>query len=146
ITASEHLAEIARRYCDRVMVVPMAVDAPASVVQIARRPGPLQLLWLGSRATQSYLDVIAPVLAELGRRRPDVMLRVVGHEPVEFGPLKVDFRKWSPQEQEAALRQCHVGLCPMPDTVWTRGKCPYKVLQYMAYGMPWVGSAVGENI
>jgi glycosyltransferase involved in cell wall biosynthesis len=65
---------------------------------------------------------------------------------MKFGALAVDFRPWSPDEQERALLECDIGLCPMPDTVWTRGKCPFKVLQYMAYGMPWVGSAVGENI
>src|SRR5690606_9907218 len=60
--------------------------------------------------------------------------------------LQVDFRQWSHAEQDTALSECHVGLCPMPDSLWTRGKCPYKVLQYMAAGMPWVGAGVGENL
>jgi glycosyltransferase involved in cell wall biosynthesis len=58
----------------------------------------------------------------------------------------VDYRPWSPQEQDLALRECDVGLCPMPRTRWTAGKSPYKVLQYMAHAMPWVGSAVGDNL
>jgi len=78
--------------------------------------------------------------------RPGVRLRLVGHEPIAFGGIEVDFRPWSPGEQDLALRECDIGLCPMPDTPWTRGKCPYKVLQYMAHAMPWVGSAVGENL
>jgi hypothetical protein len=73
-------------------------------------------------------------------------MRIVGHSPMACGDMKVDFRQWSLTEQDRALRECHIGLCPMPDTVWTRGKCPYKVLQYMAYAMPWVGDAVGENL
>jgi glycosyltransferase involved in cell wall biosynthesis len=106
----------------------------------------VQLLWLGSRSTQKYLREIAPALAEVGRLRPDARLRVVGHEEFAAAPLNVDFRRWSPGEQELALGECDIGLCPMPDTPWTRGKCPYKVLQYMAAGMAWVGSAVGENL
>jgi glycosyltransferase involved in cell wall biosynthesis len=96
--------------------------------------------------TQPYLEIIRPALEQVGRALSHVRLRLVAHEPMRFGALAVDFRRWSDSEQEQALRTCHIGLCPMPDTVWTRGKCPYKVLQYMAYGMAWVGSAVGENV
>jgi glycosyltransferase involved in cell wall biosynthesis len=106
----------------------------------------VQLLWLGSRSTQKYLREIGQALAEVGRLRPNARLRVVGHEEFAAGPLKVDFRRWSPGEQDQALGECDIGLCPMPDTPWTRGKCPYKVLQYMAASMAWVGSAVGENL
>ncbi|WP_428388115.1 hypothetical protein [Mucisphaera sp.] len=143
-TASEHLAGLARAYCGDVRVVPMAIDLPdEGVLPVSERPGPPTLLWLGSRATQPYLSLIRPALERLAGR---VVLRLIAHEPMRFGGLDVDFRRWSEVEQTAALRECHVGLCPMPDTAWTRGKCPYKVLQYMAYGMPWVGSAVGENL
>jgi len=85
-------------------------------------------------------------LGRVAGLRPGVRLRLVGHEPIAFGGIEVDFRPWSPGEQDLALRECDIGLCPMPDTPWTRGKCPYKVLQYMAHAMPWVGSAVGENL
>ncbi len=146
IAASDYLASMARPYCREVHVLPMGIDVPMTVPQVCQRPGPRQLLWIGSRATQPYLSIIASPLSQLGRRRSDVVLRLVAHEPADFPPLRVVYRRWSPQEQEAALRECHVGLCPMPDTVWTRGKCPYKVIQYMANGMPWVGSAVGENL
>ncbi len=146
--ASEHLAAQARPYCPRVEIVPMAVDLPADPP--THRPLVegrwVELLWLGSRMTQPYLEIIRPALERVGGTFPHVRLRLVAHEPMRFGSLTVDFRRWSEAEQEQALRECHLGLCPMPDTVWTRGKCPYKVLQYMACGMPWVGSAVGENV
>lgn len=144
--ASNHLADLARPYCAHANIVPMAVDPPVESVPVSDRPGPAQLLWLGSSATQSYLDLIRPVLEQIGSARRDITLRIVGHVPLTFGDMKVDFRRWSLEEQDLALRQCHIGLCPMPDTVWTRGKCPYKVLQYMAHAMPWVGNAVGENL
>jgi glycosyltransferase involved in cell wall biosynthesis len=75
-----------------------------------------------------------------------VTLRVVGHDAFEAGKLPVHCRSWSLEEQDSALLQCHIGLCPMPNQTWTQGKCPYKVLQYMANAMPWVGSSVGENL
>ncbi len=171
IVASEYLAAIARRYCPRVSIFPMAIDLPRGMGvspmsttgilpvssslsskkseetahgQDAHATG--ELLWLGSKSTQRYLRELSPALAEVGRLRPNARLRVVGHEEFTADPLNVDFRRWSPREQELALGECDIGLCPMPDTPWTRGKCPYKVLQYMAAGMAWVGSAVGENL
>lgn len=154
--ASNLLADMARPMCKSTHVVPMAIDLPGKALAEWRwRHGksmgrPIELLWLGSLATQPYLELIRGALVRLGTRAKErlgnVKLRLVAHEPMKFGALEVDFRKWSHEEQEKALSECDVGLCPMPDTVWTRGKCPFKVLQYMAYGMPWVGSAVGENI
>ncbi|MBI1370665.1 MAG: hypothetical protein GC162_18665 [Planctomycetes bacterium] len=143
LAGSTYLQELARPYCADVHIVPMALtldgDAPPS-------DGPVELLWLGSASTQPYLDLIRQPLDELGAERPQVKLRLVAHEPMSFGRLAVDFRRWSQAEQAAALAACHVGLCPMPDTPWTRGKCPFKVLQYMGHRMAWIGSAVGENI
>jgi glycosyltransferase involved in cell wall biosynthesis len=130
----------------------MAIDVPAPEVLSSRpahsvTPNTIELLWLGSAATQPYLELIRTDLESLGDRlRDKIKLRLVAHAPMKFGALAVDFRPWSHEQQELALLECDIGLCPMPDTVWTRGKCPFKVLQYMAYGLPWVGSAVGENL
>ena len=146
LAASDTLAALARPYCSWVVELPMAIDVPTQPPPRTQTSNQfVQLLWLGSAATQPYLDLIREPLNELGHRLRDVKLRLVAHEPMTFGELKVDFRPWSPNEQAMALQDCDVGLCPMPDTIWTRGKCPYKVLQYMAHEMPWVGSAVGEN-
>jgi glycosyltransferase involved in cell wall biosynthesis len=147
LPASEYLAALARPHCREVIILPMAIDLPDDVPAPARdSSGPIECLWLGSRSTQPCLEEIGPALAEAGKTTSNLRLRLVGHYPLTFGSLPVDYRPWSPQEQDSALRECHIGLCPMPDTPWTRGKCPYKVLQYMAYGMPWVGTAIGENV
>jgi glycosyltransferase involved in cell wall biosynthesis len=146
LPASEFLAERTRPYCRNVFVVPMAIDVPVQL-PVRHDPGPkVELLWVGSKSTMRFLRPLAPVLAEVGRLRPSVRLRLVGHEPMTCPPLEVDFRRWSPQEQQQALSESDIGLCPLPDTPWSRGKCPYKVLQYMAHGMAWVGAAVGENL
>ena len=148
LAASQHLASLARPYHDGVTVLPMAVDLPEHTLPAPRNkpPGEAELLWVGSKATMPYLEIIRPALEQLARQQPNVRLRLVAHEPMNFGPMTVDYRPWSYEAQDAALRECDIGLCPMPDTVWTRGKCPYKVLQYMAHAKPWVGAAVGENL
>jgi len=146
LPASEFLAKHARACCANVTTIPMGVDLPAQADRPAGPDGPVELLWLGSRANFRYLAELRPALEDLARRRGGARLRVVGSQPLEVDGLHVDYRPWSPQEQDLALGQCHIGLCPIPDTPWTQGKCPYKVLQYMAHSMAWVGSPVGENL
>jgi len=144
--ASGYLQQLVLPYCSQTTIMPMAIDLPDNPTADRQSTGKIQLLWLGSRSTQIYLDQIRPALEQIGSSSLPIQLRLVAHEPMTFGNLEVDFRKWSPQQQDNALRECHIGLCPMPDTKWTRGKCPFKVIQYMAHGMPWIGSAVGENM
>ena len=146
LAGSEYLAGLARRYCPRVLVQPMAVELPDTLPERRSPAGAVELLWVGSRSTTRFLESLLPVLDRVGELRPSVRLRVVGHREIPPCRMEVDFRPWSRDEQDRALAECDVGLCPMPDTPWARGKCPYKVLQYMAWGMPWVGSVVGESV
>ncbi len=145
LTSSEYLAREARPFCRDVRIVPMAIDLPVSPPPEKETNNGTLLLWLGSRATIPYLQKIQPALDTDVLATLNISLRIVSHEPLKFNQLKMDFRKWSFEEERRALNQCHIGLCPMPDTTWTEGKSPYKILQYMAYGIPWVGSSVGEN-
>ncbi len=145
MVGSSYLRNLALDHCSTVHLIPMSISLPV-MPSLQPRQGGIELLWLGSKSTQKYLDSIRSALERIGEICPDIKLRLVAHKPMEFGRLKVEFVQWSPESQERALLETDIGLCPMPDTPWTRGKCPYKVLQYMAYGMPWVGSAVGENI
>lgn len=143
---SRYLEGLSRRYCERRYVIPMPVEVPDDVTPHEVTNGPVELFWFGSRVTQVYLDEIRSPLEAIGERGFEVRLRVVAPAPFALDRLSVDYRPWSRDEEDRALRECHIGLCPMPDTIWTRGKCPYKVLRYMSFAMPWVGSAVGENL
>ncbi len=146
LAGSHYLHDLARPHCRRTYVLPMAVTLDAQAEAKTHRDKAVELLWLGSRSTQKYLEMIRPALEIIGTLREDVQLRLLAHEPMAFGKLKVSFTHWNPVEQDLALAEADIGLCPMPDNPWTKGKCPYKVLQYMASQMPWVGSGVGENI
>lgn len=148
LVGSQFLADLSKPFGHRVEIMPMAVDLP-DTVPARESPGDrsVTLLWLGSAGTQVYLRDIGELFSLIKTDVP-LQLRLVGGEALSFpgSTLDVDHRPWSPQEQNRALREADLGLCPMPDTLWTRGKCPYKILQYMAWGLPWIGSAVGENL
>ncbi len=146
IAGNGYLAEHARRYNRNVVVLPTAVEVggpPASV----ERPddGNVRLVWIGSRSTLRYLQEIAPALEELGSRRRNVILRIVCNEFFDLKALRVEKRMWSKQTEAADMMTSDIGLAPLPDNRFTRGKCGFKILQYQAAGLPVVASPVGIN-
>jgi glycosyltransferase involved in cell wall biosynthesis len=145
MAASHGLVADARRYNANVHLVPLCAD-PAVYSMIAkRRPAtePLRLLWLGSKSTFRYLVHASKHLERVGACCPGVELTVVGHSVLRLKNLAVRNVSWSAEADRTALDRCHVGLVPMVDDRWTRSKAALKPLQYLASGIPFVGTPVG---
>jgi len=127
-----------------ITVVPSLVDPDGYVVRRHEQGEEVTLGWIGSPTTAPYLERIAGALKRFGRAsdRPVRLLLVGGSAPPLEG-VRVEERAWSPAAERQALAEIDVGLMPLPDTPWTRGKCAYKALQYMAAGVPAVVDDVG---
>ena len=137
------LAEFARAQGPPVTIVPSTIDTDVYRVE-PRSPGAKPLVgWTGSTTTLRHLLEIAPALRQL-RRRIDFELRVIGGE-VRLEGLDVRCIPWRAESETDDLRLIDVGLMPLPDDEWSRGKCGMKALQYMALGIPPVVSPVGAN-
>ncbi len=88
---------------------------------------------------------MAGPLRELASRHPDFKLIVVADRPPRLEGLPLEFRRWSLEGELECFRDIGIGLMPLDDTPWTRAKCAFKLLQYMALGVPAVVSPVGMN-
>jgi len=146
IAGNEILAEHLAAYGGEVTVVPSLVD-PADYVVKAHEQGEVVTLgWIGSPTTAPYLGRVAGALERFARdsERP-VRLIAVGGTPPELAGVRVEERAWSPEAEGRALAEMDVGLMPLADTPWTRGKCAYKALQYMAAGIPPLADDVGVS-
>ncbi|HUU10375.1 MAG TPA: glycosyltransferase family 4 protein [Phycisphaerae bacterium] len=130
----------------RVEVVPTGLDAAKFAPKPDHQPrGPLRLVWIGSRSTLKQLEPLRPTLAALGRAVPGLVLRIIADAGLEVDGLRVENVAWSLEAEARLLAEADVGIAPLPDTPYTRGKCGFKVLQYMAAGLPVVASPVGVN-
>lgn len=146
IAGNEILAEYLSAYNDAVTVVPSLVDPGAYDVRRHAQSESVTLGWIGSPTTAPYLQGIAPLLERFASLSPrPVRLIIVGGAAPQVEGLRVEQRAWSPEAERQALAEMDIGLMPLRDTPWTRGKCAYKALQYMAAGIPPLVDDVGVS-
>jgi len=140
---NQHLAERAAQHARDVRVVPTTVDTDRVTPGPVRDAARITIGWMGSPSTAHYLDLIAPALREVLRREPRVDIRIVGAGPRPGLTERTQTVSWSLETEVDELRSFDIGLMPLPDDEWSRGKCGYKSLQYMSAGVHAVGSPVG---
>ncbi len=147
VVENDYTRAYAARHCPRVSVITGPIDTERYHLPTGPKPpgSPVVLGWIGSPTTEKYLEMIRGALEEVGRRFPDARLVLVGASTFEVAGLATERRRWTPEGEVADLQAFDVGLMPLPDDAWTRGKGGYKLLQYMAVGIPAVTSPVGVN-
>ena len=127
-----------------VEVIPTVVDTTRWTPVTPPEDGSVRLLWIGSPTTVRYLEAWAPVLARLGGRHPELELHVIGAR-LNVPGLRCVSHPWSAGSERDIAQRCHIGLSPLGDGDWERGKCGLKLLLAMALGLPAVASRAGVH-
>jgi glycosyltransferase involved in cell wall biosynthesis len=161
IAGNEYLAAYARRFNRAVTIVPTSVDteiftpahpagsrnqealsAPGAPAGGGSRP---IVGWIGTPTTATYLKSLTGVLRQVQERQP-FTLRVSGTtEPIDIPGVAVENVKWSLPAEVALFNTCDIGVYPLTDDEWSKGKCGFKAIEFMACGVPVVAAAVGVN-
>lgn len=140
------LASFAQKFCSSTIVVPTTVDLNRYVKLPHQKQSPSVVIgWTGTSTTLIYWESLLPLLRQIAAEYDVRFLIICDVEPrVELNNL--EYRRWNQSTEMQDLSCMDIGIMPLPDDEWTRGKCGFKAIQYMALGIPTIASGVGANL
>jgi len=133
----------------KVEVLPSVIDlrhysSDRWVTKLHEADQPARLVWIGSPATERYLNIVREPLQRLAATFP-LEFRVIGASAPQWAGVRATSVRWTEATEVEQVRACDIGIMPLEDGPWERGKCGYKLIQYMACSLPVVASNVGAN-
>jgi glycosyltransferase involved in cell wall biosynthesis len=140
VAGNSVLSAFAGRHAARVVEIPTTVE-PVEAPPLGRPPTPV-VVWMGLPDNLRHLRLVRGVLEQLAAEF-EFQLRIVSSEPWNEAPVPAEFVAWSPEAMRETLLGASVGIAPLADTPWTRGKCALRAIQYGGHALPTVASPVG---
>jgi glycosyltransferase involved in cell wall biosynthesis len=139
------LAAVARPHARDVAILPTSIDAGAYEASGLSADAPPTIAWVGSPENLVYLEIVRPAFARLAQRHPGLTVKIICSSFPDWPDVPIESVVWSKASEVTALAAAHIGIMPLSDDAWARGKCAFKLLQYMAAALPCVASPIGAN-
>ena len=145
ICGSRNLADYYSQYSANVSVIPTVVDADR-YAGITPVPSPVvRIGWIGTPLNRHNVEILRPALTQLARERFFELVLVGLNETLDWSLPAIRYVEWNLQEELTFFAHFDIGVMPLQDSAFARGKCAFKLIQYMAAGLPVVASPVGAN-
>lgn len=144
IAGNEYIAEYARKVNENVTVIPTVIDIEKYRTGNTKKYNDFVIGWIGSPSTSRYIKLIEATLKKFCKRY-SASLVLVGSGYINLDGVPVRLKEWSEETEVDDINSFDVGIMPLEDTPWERGKCGFKLIQYMGCRRPVIASPVGVN-
>jgi glycosyltransferase involved in cell wall biosynthesis len=145
VAGNDFLASFAEACGRRTIVLPTPVDVAKYHVKKEVVSPDVTVGWLGLSDGLAYVRHIESALRRLSDQFPRLRLRIVSDKPLQLDGIRIENEIWQAETEQENLASFDIGIMPLWDSLWTEGKCGYKILQYMGVGTAVVASEVGVN-
>jgi len=145
VVGNSFLKDYALKYNKNVVEIPLPIDTNRYKIKKFKNKKPVVLGWIGTVNNYSHLYQIKDVLTKLAKKYNIVLKVISGHKKIKIKDVKVIQKKWSLKKEVEDLQSIDIGLMPLSNDEWSKGKGGCKLLQYMGVGVVGVASPVGIN-
>lgn len=152
-TGNAYLAAYAKNFNSNVIINPTTIDTKKvhnpnlfkkTTRSLAEIPS-ITIGWTGSHSTLKYLEELEPVLKKIQKKHPSISFLVIADRSPKLDLTNLIFKPWSKESEVSDLMFADIGIMPLPNDSWSKGKCGFKALQYLSLEIPCLASPVGVN-
>jgi glycosyltransferase involved in cell wall biosynthesis len=148
ITGNKYLFEYASRFNDNVYMIPTVVSFKKyDAVIVPEKPKQFIVGWTGSQTTSQYLIPLSSLFRKL--KKAGIQINLIGFDKklkFHFKDININWIDWTTDSEIEEIKKFNVGIMPLDDDLWSKGKCGFKLIQYMACNLPVIASPIGANV